>query len=467
MVSRMIYCFVFLFAAVVPRTVWCQFAFTHVNVVDVRNGTISPDRTVLIVGNRIDAVMSADHSRLPLHTVVIDADGKFLIPGLWDMHVHSLWDPARARLFLPLFLSNGVTGVREMGGPMPAADQARWRNEVASGEILGPRLVVSGPFVDGPHPIWPGSIAVSTEADGERAVDSLKAAGVDFVKVYTSVPRSAYFGIAKEAHEDQIPFVGHVPVWIGADEASNAGQKSIEHLMGILLYTSSKSEELKEDLLKGINVNQLNDELVDTYDPNRAAALFALFRKNGTWQVPTLTIRHARPYILELQASDDPRLKYLPKSVTDSWTPRNDPRQPMAPAVLASRKRLFHKELEVVGAMQCAGVQLLAGTDTANPFCFPGFSLHDELGFMVQAGLTPLEALQTATINPAEFLGLTKSYGTVEKGKVADLVLLGRNPLENIANTKSIQAVVSNGRLFDRAALDRMLADAASSVDGK
>lgn len=459
------------FFAIVASTqsAWSQIsgnpiAFVHVAVVDVRSGETKPDMTVLLSENRISQIGPSRIVHVPKNVRTIDARGKYLIPGLWDMHVHSLWDANRPPLFFPLFLANGVTGVREMGGPMPAADQVRWRNEVESGAVLGPRLVVSGPFVDGPHPIWPGSIKVSTEEDGKQAVDTLKAAGVDFVKVYTAVPRAAYFGIAKEAQKDGIPFVGHVPLEIGVDEASNAGQRSIEHLMGILLYSSSKSDELKADLMKGTNINQLNNQLVDTYDPSRAAALDALFVKNKTWQAPTLTIRYARPYLHELQASNDPRLKYVPNTIVESWGPHLDQRQPTSPEVIATRKRLFQKELEVVASMHRAGVNLLAGTDTPNPYCFPGFSLHDELGLMVQAGLTPLEALQTATINPAEFLGLSKTVGTIEKGKIADLVLLNANPLEHIANTKRIAAVVSSGRLLDRKALDGLLAGVADKV---
>ena len=463
MISRLLGCILlFLLGAYVRPFALSQLALTHVNVIDVRDGSTKPDATVLIVGSRIDEVVSGEHIRLPRHTRIINAQGKYLIPGLGDMHVHTLWDSARPTTFFPLFLANGVTGGREMGGPMPATDQVRWRNQVATGALLGPRLVVSGPFVDGPHPIWPGSIKVSTAEDGKEAVDSLKVADVDFVKVYTGVPRSAYFGIVDEAHKDHIPFVGHVPVYVGADEASNSGQKSIEHLMGILLYSSSKSEELKADLMKGVNVNQLNNQMVDTYDVGRAATLFALFAKNGTWQVPTLTIRHARPYLAELRAADDPRLKYMPKDIVDSWGPKIDARQPTDPAILASRKRLFQKELEVVGSMHRARVKLMAGTDTPGLYDFPGFSLHDELGFMVQASLTPLEALQTATINPAEFLGLSNTNGTLEEVKIADLVLLNANPLVDIANTTRIEALVSAGRFFDRRALDALLAKVAS-----
>lgn len=461
---------VVLFAIItIIQSAWSQIsgnpiAFVHVAVVDVRSGETKPDMIVPLSKNRISQVGSSKIVHVPKNAHTIGSRGKYLIPGLWDMHVHSLWDANRPPLFFPLFLANGVTGVREMGGPMPAADQVRWRNEVESGAVLGPRLVVSGPFVDGPHPIWPGSIKVSTEEDGRQAVDSLKAAGVDFVKVYTGVPRAAYFGIAEEARKVEIPFVGHVPLEIGVDEASNAGQRSVEHLMGILLYSSSKSDELKADLMKGTNINQINNQLVDTYDSSRAAALYALFVKNNTWQTPTLTIRYARPYLQELQASNDPRLKYMPNSIVESWGPHVDQRQPTTSEVIASRKRLFQKELEVVGSMHRARVKLLAGTDTPNPYCFPGFSLHDELGFMVQAGLTPLEALQTATINPAEFLGLSNTLGTIEKGKIADLVLLDANPLDNIANTKRIAAVVTSGRLLDRKALDGLLAGVADRV---
>jgi imidazolonepropionase-like amidohydrolase len=439
-------------------------ALTHLTVIDVRDGTTRADTTVLIAGSRIESVGPSAAIRLPKHTRVVDARGRFLIPGLWDMHVHALWDAERPRGFFPLFLANGVTGVREMGGPMPVADQVRWRQEVAKGTVLGPRLVIAGPFVDGPHAIWPGSLKVSTAEEGRLAVDSLQAAGVDFIKVYSQVPRAAYLAVAEESRKDRIPFVGHVPLEVDVSEASDEGQKSVEHLMGILLHCSSKADELKADLMRGVNINQLNDQMVDTYDREKAAKLFALFVKNGTWQTPTLTIRHARPYLQELQATDDPRLKYLPKTIAESWRPNADKRQPASTDVIASRKRLFQKEMDLVGSMHKAGVRFLAGTDTPNPYCFPGFGLHDELAFMVKAGFTPVEALQASTINPAEFLGLSDSLGTIEKGKIADLVLLDANPLVDIGNTKSIAAVVRNGRFLDRKALDGLLADAAASA---
>jgi len=370
----------------ITQSAWSQIssdpiALLHVSVVDVRSGETKPDMTVLVWKNRIIQIGSSKTVHVPKNARTIDARAKYLIPGLWDMHVHSLWDANRPPLFFPLFLANGL---------YRGAESCLLRHSRGSAER------------------------------------------------WNSFCRSR--------------------------SARNRSGRSVEHLMGILLYSSWKSDELKADLRKGTNINQINSQLVDTYDPSRAAVLYALFVKNNTWQVPTLTIRHARPYLQELQASNDPRLKYMPSTIVESWGPHVDQRQPASPEVIASRKRLFQKELEVVASMHRAGVKLFAGTDTPNPYCFPGFSLHDELGFMVQAGLPPLEALQTATINPAEFLGLSKILGTLEKGKIADLVLLDANPLEDIANTKRIMAVVSSGRLLDRKALDDLLTGVADRV---
>jgi hypothetical protein len=453
----------------VSTTAFCQptpLAITHVTVIDATGSLPQKDMTVLILNGRISKIEQTV-KKIPKKFNVINATGKFLIPGLWDAHVHTLWDSSRAVLFFPLFIANGVTSVREMGGPMPAQDQVSWRNKISSGEIQGPRLFVPGPFVDGPRPTWPGSIALHNAAEARQAVDSLKRVGVNFIKVYSGVPRDAYFALSEEAKKQQIPFEGHVPLEISAKEASDSGQKSIEHLMGIVMGCSSQGREIQEQLMKGANINTLNGLLVDTYDQTKALSLFRHFVENETWQVPTLTIRRARPFLQELQNANDPRLKYIPKSIADSWKPRNDARQPASPEAIAGRKRLYQKELEIVGMMNKAGVRFMAGTDTPNPFCFPGFSLHDELSLLVQAGFTPMEALQTATRNPAQFFGVEKELGTIESGKIADLVLLNANPMENIENTKQIEAVIIGGKLIDRLKLDAMLINEAAAVSAQ
>jgi hypothetical protein len=282
------------------------------------------------------------------------------------------------------------------------------------------------------------------------------------VKVYSLLPRDAYFGIADESKRQGISFVGHVPFAVSAAEASDAGQKSIEHLTGILLGCSYKETELRNEIVKarspGARSRGEGVELLDTFSDRKAKDLFALFVKNQTWQCPTLTVLRSNAYLGDQSFRNDGRLKYIPRPMRERWGQR-----------IANRndsdyvKRVFKKEVEIVGVMQRAGVPLLAGTDTGNPFCFPGFSLHDELALLVIAGLTPSEALRTATLNPAKFLGLDKTLGTIEQGKIADLVLLDADPLADIRNTQRINAVISNGRLFDRKALEKMLAQAETN----
>ncbi len=436
-------------------------AFTHVTVIDATGAPALPDMTVVIGGNRITEV--AERARVPKNAQVIDAAGKFLIPGLWDMHDH----PPDAE-YLPIFIANGVTGIRVMWGQ---PEHYKWRQQIEAGELLGPHLFVASPIVDGPKPFWRGSISVKSEAEARQAVDRSKMFGADFVKVYSTLPREEYFAIADEARKQGIPFAGHVPMAVSAEEASNAGQKSFEHLLGVLPACSTKSDELNRagqadlteylttdsHLFEGSHLHALREPMIDTYSPQKAAALFALFKKNGTWQCPTLTLWKAFRSIDDPAFTNDPRLKYMPVRTRESWDPATVSKRSVAENTALSEKD-FEALLHVVGAMQKAGVGILAGTDTQNAYCIPGFSLHDELALLVRAGLTPMQALQAATLNPARFMGRENELGTVEKGKLADLVLLDANPLLDIRNTTKISAVVQDGRLFPRAALDAMLA---------
>jgi hypothetical protein len=431
-------------------------ALTHVNIIDVTRGELSRDTTVVITGDRISAIGASSTTPLPTDAKVIDATGQFLIPGLWDMHVH--W---YRRDMFTLFLANGVTGVRQMFGN---SDLLRWREQIARGSLIGPRMVVASPIIDGPEPVWPNSIAVRTEEDGRKAVRRVKDWGADFVKVYALLPREAYFGIADEAKQQGISFVGHSPYSVSPEEASDTGQKSIEHLTGILMNCSAREKELRDQLVKADTPEtrrRVHDTALETYDHKKAAELFARFIKNLTWQCPTLTVLRSGANLREERFRQDGRLKYIPRQLQQRWAIRITNQ---SEGDSARAKKSFQKDLEIVGAMRKAGVSILAGTDTGNPFCFPGFSLHEELALLVVAGLTPIEALRSATLNPANFFGLEKTMGTIEVGKVADLVLLGANPLEDIRNTQRIRAVLSNGRLFDRKALDKMLGDAEGAA---
>jgi hypothetical protein len=338
----------------------------------------------------------------------------------------------------------------------------QWRKEISAGTLLGPRIVMSGPMLDGPKPRFPSSIAIKTPEDGRRAVDDLKQRGADFIKLQSLIPRDAVFAIADEARRQQITFVGHVPDSVRASEASNAGQKSFEHLIGIF----EGSSPLEDEFLKG---GKTEGKFLSTYDPKLAGALFASLAKNQTWQCPTLVWERGGNLLELSDFAHDPLAKYAPafwKNVT--WKRFTQEIMHDNTDDLATRHRFVDKELQVVNAMHKAGIPFLAGTDTPpGVYIFPGFSLHQELQRFVAAGFTPLEALQTATLNPAKFLGMRDRLGTIEKGKLADLVLLDANPLENIRNTQAIAGVVVNGRYLSRTELDKMLRNVEAAAAEK
>ena len=436
-----------------------------VTIIDTTGAPSKPHQTIVVRDSRIEEITdSANTTIRKLPGMRIDGAGKFLIPGLWDMHVHMVfgdWFPRGKEVTLPLFIANGITGVRDMGGELEVLQQ--WRKEISAGTLIGPRIVMSGPMLDGPQPRFPSSIAIKTPEDGRRAVDDLKKRGADFIKLQSLIPRDAVFAIADEAKKQNIIFVGHVPDAVRASEASNAGQKSFEHLIGIF----EGSSPLEDQFIKG---TKNESQFLSTFDPERAETLFALLSKNQTWQCPTLVWERGGNLIDETDFAHDTRAKYVPAYWKDvTWKRFTDEvEHDFNTDDLATRKRFVAKELEVVNAMHKAGIPFLAGTDTPpGVYVFPGFSLHEELQRFVAAGFTPLEALQTATWNPAKFLGKEKELGTIEKGKLADLVLLDANPLDDIRNTQKIAGVIADGRYFSRADLEKMLANVEEAAKAK
>ena len=436
-----------------------------VTVIDATGAPAKPHQTVIIRDGKIEDIQSSGMGfagKLP--GTHVDGSGKFLIPGLWDMHVHMVfgdWFPRGKEVTLPLFIANGITGVRDMGGELKVLQQ--WRKEISAGTLMGPRIVMSGPMLDGPQPRFPSSIAVKTPEDGRRAVDDLKRRGADFIKLQSLIPREAVFAIADEAKKQGISFVGHVPDAVRASEASNAGQKSFEHLIGIF----EGSSPLEDEFIKGTKTQK---QFLSTYDPKRAEVLFSLLAKNQTWQCPTLVWERGGNLIDESDFAHDTRAKYAPAYWKDvTWKRFTEQiKHDFNTDDLATRKAFVAKELEVVNAMHRAGIPFLAGTDTPpGVYVFPGFSLHEELQRFVAAGFTPMEALQTATLNPAKFLGMEDRLGSIEKGKLADLVLLDGNPLEDIRNTQKIEAVIVNGSYLPRATLDKMLAGVERAANAK
>ncbi len=453
LIPRLLASLLLLLAA--ERAETAPLAITHVTVIDTTGGPARPDMTVVVEGDRITQVAPSAAAAIPKGARTLDGAGRFLIPGLWDMHIHTFfgdWVPGGREVTLPLFVANGVTGVRDMGSDLEPILAAR--RDVAAGKLLGPRMIVSGPMLDGPKTQFPAALPIVTPEDGRHAVRMLKGRGVDFIKIQSYVPHDAWFAIADESRRQNIVFAGHVPDAVRASEASTAGQKSFEHLIGVF----EGSTPIEDQLMKGPKGPA---KFLDAFDPAKEASLTTLLAMNGTWQCPTLYWERGQWLVDVVDVKSDPDAKLAPASWRDKSWPKFSAGilKDLATDPLPVREKFVRHELEIVARLHKAGVPFLAGTDTpAGVDVVPGVSLHRELQRFVDAGFTPMEALQTATILPARFLDRTNDFGTVEKGRMADLVLLDADPTADIANTRKIAAVVANGRAYSRGDLDGLLA---------
>lgn len=428
-------------ASQVPTAEQC-LAIVGPTLIDATSTEQRAERTVVVRDGRITQVGPVHEVPVPPDATVLDGTGAYLIPGLWDMHVHQ-FDPR----YLEVHLRQGVTGLRHMSGIPQHHD---WRRQVASGALLGPRTVLSSPIVDGPTPLRPGSVAVHGAEDAETAIRNCHDAGAEFIKIYDLVPRDAFDAIVAECSARQIPFVGHLPLTIGLIEAIDRGQASIEHLDGMLIASSNKPTEYQH-LLRQLHVrtladmaavHELNHQAAVDHDSARLAGICDHLTTHGTWITPTLAVLQATA----LAGTDSfPLTDYLPwvePYLRPIW--EGAIATPATRAEEARARRLFELQIHIVGELHEAGVRLLAGTDTF----VPGFSLHDELALLVEAGLSAWEAIRTATHDVAIFLGAEAVLGTIEIGKLADLVLLRRSPLHNIANTRSITHTIIAGHVI-------------------
>lgn len=452
----------------------------NISIIDVEKGITRPGANVLIRDSMIEKIVYTDEapsrsaaatrststasSRSAAATLsadtTIDGTKRFLIPGLWDMHTH-VWSED---FIFPLLLANGVTGIRGMFEDVDASNG--WKKKMKEGTLDGPDMRLAGPIVDGPKPIWPGSVAVANGEEGRRAVDSLKnILHTDFIKVYSLLSRESYFAIADEAKKQHIPFAGHVPAVIGVLEAAKAGQKSEEHLYGFIEAASDSADYLMQ-IAQGQRVDSsLKDPIAKkkflfrTYNPEKLRLLLQEMKQYDTWICPTLTVNHAIGVMNDTTLLDDPRMQYMGVFMRNMWNPNKDFR---FKTFTAERFVLYRQEftiqLQIVKAMQDAGIPLIAGTDFPNPYCYPGFSLHEELQWMVKAGLTPAQALRTATINPARYFDIQGHTGSVTEGKLASLVILDANPLDEIGNTQKIHTVILRGKIFNSEDLQALLA---------
>lgn len=418
---------------------------TNVNIVDIKTGEIFKNKTIAIDNNHITAIYDKEILGSD-STLIIDGRGKYLIPGLWDMHAHYKWSHVDLD---PLLIANGITGVREMWGDMPAFVEIPKRSQQEG--LVSPYIYLSGDLIDGDPPSFPaGCIVVTTPDEAINAVHKQLDKNVDFIKVYSSLSEECFMAIAKEARKNNIPFAGHVPYRISIFKAIEAGMASSEHLYGFLNVCST--------------IDSSNEALLSTFSEKRFDSICSVLAKSNLWLCPTLTVNRAMSYLNDSIFINDNRKEYLPAYVLEIWKQKLNPYSISQIDNFANSSRgryLF--ELSLIGKMNSKGVKFIAGTDFPNPYVFPGFSLHDELLLMVKGGMPTLEALRSATINPAIFMNKTDDFGSVEVGKLASLVLLNKNPLENIENTKTIETVFVGGKIYSRKALDLMLEEAKSN----
>jgi imidazolonepropionase-like amidohydrolase len=413
-------------------------AITDCTLIDPLHETATAHAVVVIRGERIVARGPAATTHIPAGARTVRASAKYVIPGLWDMHVHV---GEIEEDWFPLYLANGITGLREMAASETnAAHQRKYQQDIAAGRRVGPELFWTLFAMDAP------AIADARQARAEVARRA--AMGLTYIKIYNGLSREAYFAIAAECRKRGLQMVGHIPDRVSAAEVGRAGQASVEHLDGILLACSRQEPQARW-------LQQQNRSpwkfLLDTFDSAKADALVESFRAGGVWQTPTLTLHHRR--------TGDAPIQYARPDYLNSWI-----RELRESAGEEDTARLLPVYRDLVRRMDRRGVRILAGTDTPAAYCIPGFALHEELALLVESGLTPAAALRAATSSPAEFLHIDTDYGSIDAGKVADLVILDANPLVAIANTKRIHAVVRRGHLVDSADLHDMLEGVRTAV---
>ena len=462
-------------------------AFINVTVIDVRDGVANPAMTVVIEGERITKVGPVSTIEIPAGATVIDATNKYLIPGLWDMHSHT-WNAEDTRnTVFPLEITHGIVGIRNMcgdcrGDSLDCMDRATYeeieaiKKDIEEGKLVGPKIYNASTFLDGRHSFKKEALIIPSPAKAREVVREHKKKDFDLLKVYEYLDRDVYFALADESKNVGIAFAGHVPWTVTVKEAAEAGQKSLDHGIGLFEAVSGretdfieerkkalKSEEFtlehRDNLLIGpngqftriLNLREGRFMLVDSLIQDLAKTLKA----SNTWIVPTFT--QDALFIRYEEITNHNMLKYIPPHHQKEWEKEIKQFASADEDYKRDGRIWFGDFKELINRFNQLGVGILAGTDCDVKLIVPGYHLHKELELMVEAGLTPLEALQTATLNAAKYFEKEAVMGTVEEGKVADIVLLDANPLENILNTKSIRAVVTSGKYFDRQALDKLL----------
>jgi len=443
----------------------------HATVVDVEHARTLPGQAVAIRGGDIVAV-GADATLAGQWRArrTLDARDRYLIPGLWDMHVHFGGGPALVeenKALLPLYVAHGITSVRDASGDLPGQVLA-WRAQIADGQLFGPQLFTSGAKIEGIAPVWKGTLEAGDEAGVDAALDREQRDRVDFVKITDSTLKPELFLYAvSEASKRGLRTSGHIPMALTVGQAIDAGLSSIEHLDYAFQAGVPDEARIAADFAAGrIDRAEASRRLHEGFDRATALAAYRRFAERGVAVTPTLDGSRILSFLDSEAHADDPYLAYIGPGLRKTYAWRVERAASATPEQVQARHARHARVAAVLPLLQEAGVRIMAGTDAGflNSYNYPGIGLHNELALYVRHGLTPAQALATATRNGPAWFGRLDRYGAIAAGKAADLVLLERNPLQDITATSSIDTVVLRGTVYDRAALDAMLAGIRAQV---
>jgi hypothetical protein len=441
----------------------------NVNIVDVVNNKIISNRYIAIQKNKIIDISNASISKTYTANEIIDATGKYIMPSLWDMHVHFGGDSLKAenKMLLPLYIAMGIGHVRDCAGDI-SLDVIEWKNDIANGTLLGPTIFTSGPKLEGINSIWPGDLEISNETELRTALDSLQKLKVDFIKITdNTLAPDLFLKSIIAARKRGWKVTGHVPATMNVDVFSRNGLSAIEHI-GYLQRAASKNEDsiTKLRAVNKISGREANELYLNSFDSTVAIAKFKQLAKNGTAVVPTINGSYITTYLDKTSHLNDDYLRYLGPALKRTYNWRIERAAKDNAEAIAFRHKNFEAAANLLPLLYKTGVVILAGTDAGflNSFNYPGLGMHDELAIMVKYGLTPQQALICSIINGPAFFNQSKLYGAVAKQKNADLLILNANPLTDINNTKKIDAVINKGKYFNRKFLDKLLADTEQKV---
>ena len=441
----------------------------NVNIVDVVNNKIIPNRYIAIQKNKIIDISNTSLNKSYTSQFTIDATGKYIMPSLWDMHVHFGGDSLKAenKMLLPLYMAMGIGHVRDCAGDI-SLDVIEWKNEIANGTLLGPTIFTSGPKLEGINSIWPGDLEISNETELTTALDSLQKLKVDFIKITdNTLAPDLFLKSIIAARKRGWKVTGHVPATMNVEVFSKNGLSAIEHI-GYLQRAASKNEDsiTKLRAVNKISGREANELYLNSFDSTVAIAKFKQLAKNGTAVVPTINGSYITTYLDKTSHTNDDYLRYLGPALKRTYNWRIERASKDNIDAIAFRHKNFEAAANLLPLLYKSGVVILAGTDAGflNSFNYPGLGMHDELAIMVKYGLTPQQALICSIINGPAFFNQSKLYGAVAKQKNADLLILNANPLLDINNTKKIDAVINKGKYLNRKYLDNLLADTEQKV---